>query len=127
MAKATEIEKAKMRERRNGLIEIGICVHCGWYEAVKGKTLCEVCLVEQSISTKKYRDNLPEEKYKQILKQNNQNMKRLYRDRKDNGLCVRCGKPANPEGTIFCWECRRKDSRTRKQKRLEKAIASRQK
>ena len=44
----------------------------------------------------------------------------LYHDRKDNGLCPRCGKPSKG-GRVFCKTCRKYDRDLRNPDKRNKA------
>lgn len=46
-----------------------------------------------------------------------QRMRRLYWERKNNGLCTRCGK-ANKDGKAYCPECRAGKNEWRRQDRI---------
>lgn len=46
-----------------------------------------------------------------------QRMRRLYWERKNNGLCTRCGK-ANKDGKAYCPECRAGRNEWRRQDRI---------
>lgn len=46
-----------------------------------------------------------------------QRMTRLYRERKNNGLCVQCGK-VNEDGKSSCPECRAKENERKRQDRI---------
>lgn len=72
---------------------IGICTHCRKNKAQTGKTLCLDCLVQNRTYKKKY------DRDKQRMTDKN---KRKWR--KEQGLCVNCGRLPQYHG-LLCSHC----------------------
>lgn len=70
-----------------------ICTHCRHEQAVKGKTLCLVCLMEN----RKYKSRKDKSKI-------TESDRLKYQDRKDRGICVVCGKNPQQHG-LKCNKC----------------------
>lgn len=81
----------------------GICVHCRHEKAAKGHVLCLNCLDDARV---RYYKNHAEERKKRWAEHREEEQARkraLYHERKEQGLCTKCGKPAR-FGT-FCYTC----------------------
>lgn len=76
--------KARVQRVRASRIAEGKCIECGTEPHSPGHKLCNKCLQQKAARTKE-----------------------VYYERKANGLCVRCGKPAVP-GKVKCAECAKK-------------------
>lgn len=73
--------------------EHGICVKCGAQDARPGKVMCLQC------SFRPHSPTTDEQR-----KRHNDRTKDRENERKQAGLCPRCGKPAYP-GNQLCYEC----------------------
>lgn len=73
--------------------EHGICTHCRHGKAVEGKTLCLVCLMDN----RQYKKPYDKDKCKE-------RDTTRYAYRKENGLCVTCGKEKQQHG-LKCNRC----------------------
>ena len=71
------------KRRYDRLKAAGLCVSCGWREALPGRTRCQWC-----------RDKASAVRAKEVYKAK-------IRARRDQGLCVRCGAPAHSTNTEF--------------------------
>ena len=93
----TEEQKQRRKElneaRRQERISKGICAKCGKRPITKGSTvMCIECLLKNRRRNKKYFE-----------------LQRTYvpkDQRKALGLCYKCGKPFEPNGTAYCNDCR---------------------
>lgn len=83
----------KRKDRIEQYKKKGICVCCGTNDAVKGQTLCLVCRTRD-----RKRDWKNKENYQEILKKNRDR----YKQKKDEGICVKCSRPVYKG--IFCYE-----------------------
>lgn len=98
-------------ERYDWLKEHGICVNCGQEDACIRSIYCEKCGEKfYNRNRKNYLANIEEHK-----KRNREYSKRLYAQRKEKGLCPKCGKKA-VDGKTLCLSClvkqrKRKDPR----------------
>ncbi len=82
----------------------GICIQCLRYDASSGKVRCEVCLAKNAEGARKYRAKM------QSVSQAEKSRK-LRESRKEQGLCIWCGKPRSSYSNVFCIDCRIKNQR----------------
>lgn len=103
------------KERYKELDEWGICHSCKKKFKAPGKQFCLDCLDKKKAITARYRENHPLTDEQKAVRA--EHRKKLYNERKENGLCIRCGKPAT-HGK-YCYKHyiqMRKDSLRRSQK-----------
>lgn len=107
------------KERTQFLKENGLCTRCGKAPATPGHSTCPNCrdyakviYEKRKAQGKLWVQNHSEEYYAQKKEQ--------YYERKEQGLCVLCGKPA-VDGLIYCPRCRIKN-REYCQKRRSKQV-----
>lgn len=93
-------------ERHNFLLENGICTTCGKAPAAKGHTSCLSCLDNFGVIYEGRRERM-QKYYREHAEKINEVKRRRYAERKAQGLCIACARPA-VEGTIYCETCRRK-------------------
>lgn len=87
----------------------GLCTQCMKERAAKGRTMCLVCLSVSAERNAKCNAKLDEFTRNERKAKNREKMRNLYQERRKNGQCTRCGKPA--DGKSFCNECRLKRRR----------------
>ena len=58
IAHRRQIIKTSQAKRRQVFKESGLCIQCGRFEPVRGKTLCPKCLAKQRAAQLRYRDRL---------------------------------------------------------------------
>ena len=87
-----------------------ICVGCYKRTAFHNHVLCEMCIEKKKKQSYNYCRPENSKKKNQELKKN------LYRMRKEQGLCVRCGKKAL-KNHVLCLECNIKNNRREKENR----------
>lgn len=80
----------------------GICVQCLQYDASPGKVRCEVCLAKNAEGARRYRAKM------QSVSRAEKSRK-LRESRKEQGLCIWCGKPRSNYSSVFCPDCRIKN------------------
>ena len=85
---------AERREEYRYYKEHGICVDCHQEEAAKGRTRCLTCLSIRAEQREKRESKLTEEERAEKNRIKREKGKALRDDRKANGLCDVCGKPA---------------------------------
>ncbi len=73
----------------------GICTRCQKEMALDGYTMCADCLANEAVRASKHAP--PSEQAKQ-------RRKGKYQYRKQNGLCVDCGKPRHKDSASYCYE-----------------------
>lgn len=80
----------------------GICIQCLQYDASPGKVRCEVCLAKNAEGARRYRAKM------QSVSRAEKSRK-LRESRKEQGLCIWCGKPRSNYSSVFCPDCRLKN------------------
>ena len=93
-----------MDEYYNWYKSRGICVQCRRYDAAPGRVRCDVCLEYNAEAAMKRRSKM------QSVSQAERHRK-LREKRKEQGLCIWCGKPKSSYSSVFCVECRIKNQR----------------
>ena len=97
-----------MSELREWYKAHGICVCCGQENvAVSGETLCLQCKFKYRESNRRYYANHKNELKHKVKDQK----KQLYKERKEQGICVTCGKHEAQTGKVRCGKCLAKDRR----------------
>lgn len=77
--------------------EAGLCPRCG--EPIDGEyVLCPGCREKCRLWAQQYGEGARTRKL--------EGMKRQYQERKDKGLCPRCGAPQDEEKYVMCKKCR---------------------
>lgn len=94
--------------------EHGICVSCGQYDAVPGKTMCEVCAAKKYENAIRYRPS-PEQK-----KRSAEHVMRKRDERRAAGLCIQCGKPQAEKSSSYCTVCLYKKREYARKSRVKK-------
>lgn len=106
------------RELRRWRKEHGICTICGKEKIISGAT-CGACKEKMArYAREKYHSMTPEEKA-EYLEYNRKRRRVIRAERRKQGLCVRCGKPAYKHYTV-CYEHWLKQKRVSKEARDRK-------
>lgn len=82
---------------------MGICPQCGTNKASPNRVRCEECLAKNA-ETKRRGRRSSNNGHKTYIK-------RLRKQRKEEGKCIWCGKPICSSSTVFCVDCRIKNQR----------------
>lgn len=94
------------RETRAFYIEIGVCPMCRKNSLIGTEKLCKECAAKKAETAAKCRD-----KNRELYNKNHREYRKvIYRERKDAGICVRCGKRKAREGKAMCPICAKKDA-----------------
>lgn len=106
-------DKSYFRERREWLKSRGFCVDCGKNKAEPNRVRCFECAEKANRrSSAKYHENIEARR---------EQSKQRYQERKDQGICVRCSRPAE-KGKVMCSVClaqqRIKDEKKRRENGL---------
>lgn len=99
------------REVRNTFAKYGLCTRCGKNPIFGDERTCPECRADRSVINAKYRALHREE----INSRERELNKIRYKERKEQGICTRCGKNKASNGKFTCIPCREKNN---KQKRL---------
>ena len=94
--------------------ERGFCTACRKNKAAIGRVRCADC-IEKS---KKQKFAYYRAHKQQIAEYHEEYSKRVYEERKADGVCARCGKREPEPGKYSCTECLRKNAQYRKDKLL---------
>lgn len=95
---------AKNQELYAWYKKMRICPQCGTNKAAPNRVRCEECLAKNAESADKHRKIKPIASRKAYIKN-------LRKQRKENGLCIWCGKPICSTSTVFCIDCKIKNQR----------------
>ena len=76
---------------------MGICPQCGTNKAAPHRVRCEECLAKQAENADKQRKIRPRNTGHKTY------IKNLREQRKENGLCIWCGKPICSTSTVFLY------------------------
>lgn len=90
--------------------QMGICPQCGTNKAAPNRVRCEECLAKNAESANKRRKINPAPSRKAYYKS-------LREKRKEDGLCIWCGKPTCSSSTVFCIDCKIKNQRRNEQRK----------
>lgn len=101
---------------------IRICPQCGTNTAAPNRVRCEECLIKNAESSEKQRMKKTE-----ALRKESQNARinNMRQKRKENGLCIWCGKPICSKSAVFCIDCKIKNQRKNEQRKSEIARCER--
>lgn len=90
---------------------MGICPQCGTNKSAPHRVRCEECLAKNAESAEKQRKIRPRNTgHKSYIKS-------LREQRKENGLCIWCGKSICSTSTVYCIDCRIKNQRKNEQRK----------
>lgn len=84
---------------------MGICPQCGTNKSAPNRVRCEKCLAKNAESADKHRKISPGNTGHKTY------IKNLREKRKENGLCIWCGKPICSTSTVYCIDCKIKNQR----------------
>ena len=101
-------------DRYYWLKEHGICVMCGNNDAFPGYVKCPECIEKVGLASRRCWAN--KEKRIRYNKHGNERKKKLILERKEKGMCPKCGKPVRNEKYIYCARCREKKNAARRAK-----------
>jgi len=87
--------------------EKGICVRCGKDEAMINSYHCPDCAEKKAIQESKYwrRMKKDREYINKIYAKNREQYKKRDKKRDEAGLCVKCGKRSQRQGSRWCIDC----------------------
>lgn len=93
---------------------MGLCVQCGKEKPFRGYVRCPECIEKSEEASRKCWSD-PEKRIR-YNKRGSERKKELILERKENGLCPRCGKAIKNETYIYCKQCREKKNIARRDK-----------
>ena len=93
---------------------MGLCVQCGKEKSFPGYVRCPECIEKTEESSRRCWAN--EEKRIRYNKRGAERHKELRLERKEKGLCTKCGKPIKGGTYITCARCREKKNTARRAK-----------
>lgn len=99
----------------------GICTDCHSENALPGIAYCRCCKAQRIEYNRKNWEK-QKEKRNPINRERN---KSVYRQRKEAGLCTRCGKKKPETGKVKCSRCLRKDAQIHRKSARGRNVQSR--
>ncbi len=125
-----ERERERHKRRTDERRAQGLCIKCGKDRAAPGRSLCEACLERgreaqrarydrRKAAGDSYGGRNPESRRRMARERT----RKRRRERKEAGLCVRCGELAPAEGSVVCEACR--EARRAEEKKLYEKRRSR--
>ena len=111
--KGRQKERERHRKRAADRRTKGLCIKCGKHPPASGRSLCEACgergraaerarYARGKAAGNPYGGRNPEGRRRMARERN----KRRRIERKEAGLCVRCGELPPAEGSVVCEACR---------------------
>lgn len=104
-----------MKDRYEWYKSKGICVQCGQKDAFPGYVKCPECIEKAEEASRKCWAN--KEKRIRYNKRGRERKRELISERKEKGLCPRCGKPIRNGTYIYCNRCRERKNAAGRAKR----------
>ena len=107
----------RTREDRLFFLSIKICPVCRRKKLYYGEKTCIECrAVKNEYNIEYY------QKHRDVLNEQNKiRNKNLYKERKEQGICVACGARKPAPGKVRCYICLDKNARDSRKKRLKKS------
>ncbi len=102
-----------MTELREWYAANGICIACGQAAVVKGIKRCQECRLKNADAQVEYYEAHRDERKAKMQV----NGRERYRQRRESGLCVTCGKRPAAEGKIRCGICLAKNRAQQERRR----------
>lgn len=98
------------RLEREAYKAAGVCCICRKQDAEPDKTICSDCEAYLRKRAKREWRRLKSDKeaYREYKAKKNDDRRARYKFRKENGLCVQCGKPRNEDDVSRCGRCQEK-------------------
>ena len=104
----------KAREERAFYVSIGLCPRCGRNKLFGDEKNCPECSAKAQEYNERYRAEHPEQFRRYI----NAYHKSMYQQRKEAGMCVRCGKRKPLYNDLRCGICKEKMTLRRQERRV---------
>ena len=112
----------KTREERAFYVSIGLCPRCGRNKLFGEEKTCPECSAKAQEYNERYRAEHPEQ-FRQYI---NAYHKSMYQQRKEAGMCVRCGKRKPLYNDLRCGICKEKMTLRRQERRVRDGRLTRQ-
>lgn len=112
--------KAYSKELREMYIRSNICSYCHKEPVYGEDKVCSECKLKLRKTNANYRKSHRQE----LREKENARQKREYAERKEKGICIRCGKNKASDGRFTCLTCREKNNK-RKRLTYEKILVDR--
>lgn len=114
-AACDEKRKAYVNETRAFFKSIGLCPRCGKNVIFKNESTCPECKAKNAIEAQERRDKDREAYNTQMAEYH----KSAYAEKKEQGICPRCGKKKARKGYVLCEICRYKISQRRNERKAK--------
>lgn len=108
------------KERRERLIQEGICVSCATDKAIPGHTMCDKCREIHNLKRRGIKQGYrPQTKFEPTPEQKEKYAQRKRERRlasKERGICAECHKEKAEDGKTLCAQCRERKNLSRRGK-----------
>lgn len=116
--KCRELSNRKGKERREYYLSNGICPYCGSEKLFGTERSCPECRAKRANTIEKSRSR----RWDVVLVQSASSHRKMYHERKEQGLCVRCGKREPIDGRTKCTICTAQKRKYEQEERQRKGI-----
>lgn len=99
-----------------------ICTICSKNTAMPNRTLCADCAYTHYGKQRLKREQMDEDKKERYQQQKKDSYNRLRAYRKENGLCVKCGKRKSLEGKSLCLDCNIANNRQCRERKIRNGM-----
>lgn len=114
-------DKSYAKDRYDFLKSRGMCVACENEKAIRGKTLCLMCKAMRIEYNRDAYQNMTDEQ----KAQRKQKSRDLYAQRKESGICTKCGKRKPETGKAKCTACLAKNAKVHMKKARKDGVMPR--
>lgn len=115
--KKNEYNRKYRKEVKDFCREIGVCTTCNKNKAAPNHVQCADCLYKQTLYRMKYKP--AKEKKEKYIRNKSEARKIQYEQRKEDGLCVRCGRKILDKRYVVCHICRNEMSKRKREQYAE--------
>lgn len=118
---STNPSAIKARADRKFFVSLGLCPRCGKNRLFGDEKNCRECSIKQQGYNERYKAEHSEE----VRKRTNDYHRSVYQQRKEAGVCVRCGKRKPVFNDLRCGICREKMQLRRQERRVKNGTLTR--
>lgn len=111
---STNLRAVQMREERAFYVSVGLCPRCGNNKLFGDERNCPECSAKAQEYNERYKTEHPEK----VRQNTNAYHRSVYQQRKEAGLCVRCGKRMPLHNDLRCGICKEKMDLRKQERRM---------